>query len=247
MTFEAAAAAAFLAGFLGSSHCIGMCGAIVVLFEGGPGTTKVPGAWLRRLSYNVGRATFYALLGAVAAIGGAVLTKTVGVSQGLTVLRWLAGLLVIAIGLNLLFDWQFTRFLESAGSGLWRKLSRFGKKVLPATTVPRSLGAGFIWGALPCGLVYSAVALAATTADPVSGATIMFAFWLGTLPALLVIGESAQRLSRLKSNLTFRRIAGIIVILVGLAALIPMGQNSNKHNHHAAATETHLPEERPLC
>jgi sulfite exporter TauE/SafE len=91
--------------------------------------------------------------------------------------------------------------------------------------------------------VYSAVALAATTADPVSGATIMFAFWLGTLPALLVIGESAQR----KSNLTFRRIAGIIVILVGLAALIPMGQNSNKHNHHAAATETHLPEERPLC
>ncbi len=247
MTFEAAVIAAFVAGFLGSSHCIGMCGAIVVLFEGGPESSKASGAWLRRLSYNFGRATFYALLGAIAAVGGAVLTKTIGVSQGLTLLRWLAGLLVIAIGLNLLFNWQFTRFLESAGSGLWRKLSRFGKKVLPATTVPRALAAGFIWGALPCGLVYSAVALAATTANPISGAAIMFAFWLGTLPALLVIGESAQRLSRLKSNLTFRRIAGIIVILVGLAALLPMGQKSNKHNHHAAVTETYLPEERPLC
>ena len=247
MTFEAVVVAAFVAGFLGSSHCIGMCGAIVVLFEGGAGVNKLPGAWLRRLSYNLGRGGFYALLGAIAAIGGAILTKMTGVSQGLTLLRWLAGLLVVAIGLNLLFDWQVTRFLETAGSGLWQKLSRFGKKVLPATTVPRALGAGFIWGALPCGLVYSAVALAATTASPASGAIIMLAFWLGTLPALLVIGESAQRLSRLKSNRTFRRIAGIIVVLVGLAALIPMGQSSNNHNHHAAAAKTQLLEERTLC
>ncbi|MGI9200348.1 MAG: sulfite exporter TauE/SafE family protein [Woeseiaceae bacterium] len=244
MTFEAAVFAAFLAGFLGSSHCIGMCGAIVVLFEGGPESTKVPGAWLRRLSYNLGRATFYALLGAIAAIGGAVLTKTVGVSQGLTLLRWLAALLVIAIGLNLLFDWRVTRFLESAGSGLWRKLSRYGKSVLPATTVPRALGAGFIWGALPCGLVYSAVALAATTANPASGVGVMFAFWLGTLPVLLFIGESAQRLNRLKSNRAFRRIAGIIVILVGLAALIPMGQSSKNHKHQAAAIDVHVLEEK---
>lgn len=247
MTYEAAVVAAFVAGFLGSSHCIGMCGAIVVLFEGGPGAARMPGAWLRRLSYNLGRAAFYALLGGVAAIGGAVLTKAVGVSQGLTLLRWLAALLVIAIGLNLLFNWQVTRFLESAGSGLWRKLSRFGKNVLPATTVPRALAAGFIWGALPCGLVYSAVALAATSANPISGASIMFAFWLGTLPVLLLVGASAERLNRLKSNRTFRRVAGIIVILVGLAALLPIGQNSDKHDHHAAAIDIHLIKEPPLC
>lgn len=247
MTFEAALIAAFVAGFLGSSHCIGMCGAVVILFEGGAENSKLKGAWLRRLSYNIGRGSFYALLGAIAALGGAVLTKTVGVSLGLTVLRWLAGLLVIAIGLNLLLDWRVTRFLESAGSGLWRKLSKLGKNVLPATTVPRALGAGFIWGALPCGLVYSAVALAATTASPTSGAGIMFAFWLGTLPVLLVIGESAERLNRLKSNRTFRRVAGIIVVLVGLAALISMGQNSNNHNHHAAENDTQRLEERSLC
>lgn len=245
MTFEAAILAAFLAGFLGSSHCVGMCGAIVVLFEGGPVDSRLSGAWLRRFSYNLGRGSFYALLGAVAAVAGAILTKTVGVSQGLTLLRWMAGLLVVAIGLNLMFDWRVTRFLESAGSGLWRKLSGFSGKVLPATTVPRALGAGFIWGALPCGLVYSAVALAATTASPAAGASVMLAFWLGTLPVLLLIGESAQRLNRLKANRTFRRIAGIVVILVGLAALIPLGQSSHNHNHHAAASQ--LLEEYHQC
>ena len=246
MTFEAALIAAFVAGFLGSSHCVGMCGAVVVLFEGGA-ENQSRGAWLRRCSYNLGRGSFYALLGAVAAVGGAVLTKTAGLEQGLLVLRWLAGLLVIAIGLNLLFDWRITRFLESAGAGLWKRMSALATRVLPATTVPRALGAGFIWGALPCGLVYSAVALAATTADPIGGATVMFAFWLGTLPVLLLIGESAQRLNRLKSNRTFRRIAGIIVILVGLAALIPMGQNSNNHHHHAAILDMPITEETSLC
>lgn len=246
MTFEAALFAAFVAGFLGSSHCIGMCGAVVVLFEGGSHAPK-PGAWLRRCSYNLGRGSFYALLGVIAAVGGAVLTKTAGLEQGLMMLRWLASLLVIAIGLNLLFDWRITRFLETAGAGLWKKMSGLATRVLPATTVPRALGAGFIWGALPCGLVYSAVALAATTAQPLAGATVMFAFWLGTLPVLLLIGESAQRLSRLKSNRTLRRLAGIIVILVGLAALIPMGQSSDNHNHHAATMTAPLPEETSLC
>lgn len=247
MTYEAALLAAFLAGFLGSSHCIGMCGAIVVLFEGHETNSGLTGAWLRRFSYNLGRGFFYALLGTVAAIGGAVLTKTVGVSQGLTLLRWLSAVLVIAIGLNLLFDWKITRFLENAGSGLWRGMSGYARKVLPATTIPRALGAGFIWGALPCGLVYSAVALAATTAEAISGASIMFAFWIGTLPVLLLIGESAQRLNRLKSNRMFRRVAGIIVVLVGLAALLPMDSGSNGHQHHAAASASQLFEEPTLC
>ena len=244
MTFEAALLAAFLAGFLGSTHCVGMCGAIVVLFEGGRHDS--PGARLRRLSYNAGRGTFYIILGVLAGLTGALLTKAVGISTGLMLLRYLAAVLVIAIGLNLLFEWRITRFLESAGSGLWRSMSSYAGKVLPATTIPRALAAGFIWGALPCGLVYSAVAIAATAGNAIGGGSIMLAFWLGTLPMLLLVGESARQLDRLKSNRTFRRIAGIVVILVGLAALLPFGQSSNGHQHHAAvATSQLLETERP--
>ncbi len=238
MTQELAFVAALLAGFFGSTHCIGMCGAVVVLFEGGAAGNSKPGAWIRRLTYNIGRLCFYAVLGSIAGVGGAVLTKTVGISQGLMLLRILAAALVIAIGLNLIFDWRLTRFLENAGSGLWSKLSRLAKYVLPADTIGRALSAGFLWGALPCGLVYSAVAIAATTGTLAGGAVTMFAFWLGTLPAILAVGTSAHLLNRFRSHRTLRRVAGIVVISVGLMALIPFASTSKQHQHHSALRDT---------
>jgi sulfite exporter TauE/SafE len=50
----------------------------------------------------------------------------------------------------------------------------------------------------------------------------MLAFWLGTLPALMLAGASAERLGRWKSNQLFRRIAGVIVIVIGIFALMPV-------------------------
>ncbi len=227
-------ATAVLAGFFGSSHCLGMCGAIVVLFEGPATSLPVPGAWLRRFLYNLGRGLFYAVLGGIAGVGGAVLTKVAGIETGLMLLRFLAAILVIAIGLNLLFDWQLTRFLESAGAGLWQKVSRLAKHILPATTPMRALAGGFVWGALPCGLVYSAVAIAATSGSASHGAVIMLAFWSGTLPALLLAGTSAGLLGRLRRRKILRQAAGIIVILIGLAAMMPFGSHRGAHEHHAA-------------
>jgi sulfite exporter TauE/SafE len=211
--------AAFLAGFFGGTHCIGMCGAIVVLFEQQP--LADTGHWIRRFVYNGGRLGFYALLGAVAGAGGAVLTKFAGVNTGLLVLRLLAGLLVIAIGLNLLFNWAATRFLEQAGAVLWKRLSPLAKYVLPVSTLPRALAAGFLWGALPCGLVYSAVAMAATSGSVTAGMTVMLAFWLGTLPSLVLAGASVERLNRWKSNRVFRAFAGFVMLIIGLLALMP--------------------------
>jgi len=247
MTPDLAIVAALLAGFFGSTHCIGMCGAVVVLFEGRSPDGVKSGAWVRRLAYNVGRLCFYALLGSVAGAGGAILTKAVGISQGLMLLRVLAAALVIAIGLNLMFDWRLTRFLESAGTGLWSKLSRLAKYVLPANTPGRALSAGFLWGALPCGLVYSAVAIAATTGSLAGGAATMLAFWLGTLPAILLIGTSAQQLNHFKSHRTLRRVAGFVVILIGLAALIPFGSMSSEHQHHSANPLNPISEKTSLC
>jgi len=224
-----------------------MCGAIVVLFEG-PESDRIKAAvWPRRLMYNMGRGSFYALLGAVAGLTGALLTKTAGVEQGLWFMRLLAAALVIAIGLNLLFDWRLTRFLESAGAGLWQRMSRLARHVLPASTLPRAFGAGFIWGALPCGLVYSALAISATSGDALSGAAIMSAFWLGTLPTLLLVGTSAQYLTRWRRNKMLRRIAGILVILVGLTALMPFAASSNGHQHHAASASPIFVEIQKLC
>lgn len=247
MTIELALVTALLAGFFGSSHCLGMCGAIVVLFEGPDSVRNNATAWPRRLVYNVGRGGFYALLGVIAGLSGALLTNMTGVAQGLWFLRVLAAVLVIAIGLNLLFDWRLTRFLEAAGGGLWQRMSRLAKHVLPANTLPRAFAAGFIWGALPCGLVYSAVAISATSGDALSGAAIMLAFWLGTLPTLLLVGTSADFLNRVRRRKMLRRIAGILVILVGLAALLPFASSSNGHEHHAANRSPLPAETQSIC
>ena len=212
--------AAFLAGFFGSTHCLGMCGAIVVLFEQehSPGMNR----WLRRILYNLGRLSFYALLGVIAGAAGAVIVATAGARTALIILRLVAGLLVIAIGLNLAFNWNFTRFLESAGGAVWKRLSPLARYVLPVETPTRAIAAGFLWGALPCGLVYSAVAIAATSGGPVSGAALMLSFWLGTVPALVLAGASAEKLQRWKSRALFRRTAGAMVIVIGVLALAPI-------------------------
>ena len=214
--------AALLAGFFGSTHCIGMCGAIVILFEQ-QRTSGMP-RWLRRILYNCGRLGFYVLLGAIAGGASAVIIATAGARTTLLVLRLVAGALVIAIGLNLLFNWNFTRFIENAGARIWKRLAPLARHVLPVETPTRALCAGFLWGALPCGLVYSAVAMAATSGSIVNGSLIMLTFWAGTLPALLAAGATAARLQQWKSKLAFRRVAGCIMIVIGFLAMGPFRQ-----------------------
>jgi hypothetical protein len=209
--------AAFLAGLFGSSHCIAMCSAVVVLFEGQ--RAGVRGAWLHRVLYNAGRLGFYMLLGIIAGLGGSLITQTAGVDAGLAVLRVMAGLLVIALGLNLAFDWQTLAMLERTGAGLWKRLAPLTRHVLPVVTPGRAAAAGFLWGALPCGLVYSAVAIAATGGSAATGALVMFAFWLGTAPALLLAGASAAKLTLWRRRGAPRRAAGLILVVLGCFAL----------------------------
>ncbi len=241
MSITALMMAALVAGFFGSAHCIGMCGAIVVLFEGQQAGSGSRAAWAHRGLYNLGRLGFYVLLGAAGGAGGALLTTAAGVSAGLLLLRVLAGLLVIAIGLNLLVEWRFTDWLERAGALLWRRLAPLARHLLPITTPSRAFGAGLLWGALPCGLVYSAVALAAASGSATYGALVMLVFWLGTVPALLAAGVSAQRITQWKARRSFRRAAGLVMVLIGLLALMPVGkrllgkEHGGNHAAHAGA------------
>jgi len=227
-------AAALVAGLLGGGHCLGMCGPIVLLFES-PAATGAPGARLpKRLMYNLGRAGFYAVLGLAAGAAGIVLTRAAGLEDGLRLLRWLAALLVILLGLNLLTDWQPLRVLERMGSPLWRRLQPLTRHVLPMSTPLRALGAGFLWGALPCGLVYTGVAMAASSGGPVQGAAVMLSFWLGTLPTLLLAGASAEWLADWTRKPALRRMAGAVLVASGVAALSLPWLLAGPHAGHAS-------------
>ena len=139
MNLELLLPAALAAGFFGSTHCLGMCGPVVVMLEEG-----AHGNWLPRVLQNLGRLSCYALLGAAAAGAGRLVTAWPG--DGLVVLRVLASLLVVAMGLSLAFDRQPLRFLERAGASLWRYLAPLSRFVLPATSAPRAYAAGLLWG-----------------------------------------------------------------------------------------------------
>jgi len=221
-------AAAFITGFLGSAHCFGMCGGISGLFAVSASVTSLRAQFPKALMYNFGRILSYAILGSVVALLG---KTTVALIPTITApVRLASGILIILVGLQLAFGWRILAPLESAGAKLWNHIAPKAKGLVPVETATQALGLGLIWGWLPCGLVYSVLLLAATTAEPASGALVMVAFGLGTLPAMLATGMSASKLAQFMSG---KRLgAGLLIVVLGLATIaVPVMKLSGTQEH----------------
>ncbi len=214
---EAGLAAIFLIGLLGGVHCIGMCGGIV-----GALTLQTPRrsrAWSMHLAYSAGRIASYAAAGAIMGlIGGAGLIFNHILPVQL-LFYVLANLVLIGLGLYLAgLANQLVR-LESLGAWLWRRVQPYSARVLPADTMAKAFALGTLWGWLPCGLVYSILASALVSGGAASGAGVMLAFGLGTLPNLLLAGMAFKRLREITANRRLRLAAGALVAVFGFAGL----------------------------
>lgn len=202
-------AAILAGGLLGSAHCLGMCGG----FAAAIGSADVPLGPIfgRQILYTLGRITTYAFLGACAGFAGMYLSQYrssfVTLQQ---VFAWIAGLIMLYVGagtlgllpgrktgggLPLLLAPLFSHFLNGRGAFGW-------------------YSAGLATGFLPCGLVYSFLALAAAASDVARGACMMIAFGLGTAPAMIAIGCGANLLSR-TARLRVIRVAACLVLVMG--------------------------------
>ncbi len=213
----AAAGAAFVAGFFGSAHCIGMCGGIAGLFAVKLEILSLSRRLRLALLYNAGRLLGYAVLGFLAAGIGGTLAGLIPAVAG--PIRLLSGLVIILVGLRLAFDWRLLDVLERGGAVLWHRVAPSARGLLPVTSAWQALALGFLWGWLPCGLVYSALLIAATSGEALDGALVMTAFGLGTLPAMLLTGMGAAQLQALMARRWARRGAGLIVIFMGVVTL----------------------------
>lgn len=213
--------AVFMVGLLGGVHCLGMCGSIVGIF-----TTQVPPArarWPFHLAYSSGRIASYMLAGAlVGSLGqvGLLWRDQVPVQH---LLFGLSSLMLILLGCYLAGLWSVVRRLEQAGGVLWRQLHPWTTRLLPVTTLPRALALGALWGWLPCGLVYSVLVLALASGSASSGALLMAAFGLGTLPNLLAIGLFWDKLRHRVQARAVRLAAGLLVMLLGVYGLYKVG------------------------
>lgn len=223
---------AWMTGLLGGTHCIGMCGGIsAALSFALPAEMRTgPRLFGYQLAYNIGRLLTYALLGVVVGLVGAHLIVPL---TGMMWLRLLAGLFMVAMGLYLAGWWNGLARLERIGGGAWRFMEPLRKHLFPVNHPLKALLVGSAWGFLPCGLVYSAMALAVTRAQPPESALVMFAFGLGTLPTLLVTGTAAGQLRRLLQHPGTRQTAGLLVILFGLWTLVGVQIGHHQHDHAA--------------
>ncbi len=157
----------------------------------------------------------YAAAGALAGLAGALASK-MSLGTAVPVGRLIAGLFMIALGLYLASWWRALTVVEEAGFHLWKWIEPLGRRFLPARTPLRAFGLGLVWGWLPCGLVYSALALSMVSASPQQGALIMLGFGLGTLPMLFVMGGVAEHLLKLMRRPVMRQTVGACVVLFGV-------------------------------
>ena len=234
MPAELTLASAFLVGFFGSVHCAGMCGGIV-----GALTLGASDAGSRRrivflFLYNLGRLASYAVAGAVAGALGAGLLRALPLPQAQQLGAVLSGGFMIALGMYLAGWWRGLAGLERMGARLWSRIEPLGRRLLPIRTPSQALAAGLLWGWLPCGMVYAALAWTLTAPGAIDGALLMLFFGIGTLPMLLALGLTLGRLDRLVRRPNVRRLAGLLVIGFGLWLLLAPGRPEG-HDHAARA------------
>lgn len=206
---------ALILGLLGGGHCLGMCGGLM-----GALTLAIPAEQRSRrlqllLAYNLGRILSYAGAGQLLGLAGWALAG--GVAE--TLLRTLAALLLIAMGLYLAGWWSGLTRVEALGRGLWRHLQPLTRRFMPVNSLPRALILGALWGWLPCGLVYSTLLWASSQGNASHSALLMLTFGLGTWPVLLATGLAAERLTALLRQRGVRIAGGLLVMLFGLWTL----------------------------
>ena len=216
---------AVFTGLLGGVHCAGMCGGIVSALASGPRTSGT--AWLIPLWYNLGRIASYMVTGAIAGTVGSLGLMLDGLLPVQIALYAAANLVLIGLGLYLAGIRGPVSSLERLGSRFWSLVKPFTRRFLPANSPAKALALGMLWGWLPCGLVYTMLFTALLTGGTLSGATVMLAFGLGTLPNLLVAAALLHGPRSWLASRPARTLSGAIVLgfgVYGLAHAATLGQ-----------------------
>lgn len=210
-----------------------MCGGIASTISlrtsaGSPPQVPPPGGALaRNVVFNAGRIVSYTVAGAIVGILGSValvMNETMVVRQ---LLFAFANLMLIALGLYLAGLWHGVTALERGGALLWRRIQPLAVGMLRSPSLRDTFMLGALWGWIPCGLVYSMLAMALASAHATSGALIMFAFGLGTLPNLVAIGWAAGHAAKYFRIRAFRIGAGLVIAGFGAFGLWRLAKFAN--------------------
>jgi len=209
--------AALVIGLLGAGHCLGMCSGIasVITFSADSKQSKA-GTFISLILYNLGRVSSYSLAGAIFAGSSSALILFFGGKEALIYLRILAAILMLLLALYISRLWFGLLVLEKTGQVLWQYIKPIAQYFLPLKHPVLAFPLGFLWGWLPCGLVYSTLSWAASSGSFENGALIMLGFGIGTLPAMLTVGSLAQQLKFTLNHRYFRTGSGLLLAIFAM-------------------------------
>lgn len=204
--------AAFFVGLVGSLHCIGMCGPIVIALPV-PNTSNLS-FFTGRILYNLGRVVTYSFLGAVLGLLGSKIALT-GTQQVVSIV--LGVVIIIAVFLPQKYKNYF------AQHSLIQKLAHPLKSNIGVLFSKGSFSAmfliGILNGFLPCGLVYVALAGAIASGDAISGTTVMILFGLGTVPAMFVASVFGKFIN-IGIRTKIRKAVPVLAIILGVIFIL---------------------------
>ena len=173
---------AFFLGFMGSLHCAGVCGPLVLM---APVVGKTDASiFISRLLYHAGRVTMYGLIGALFGLLGQSL-----VFAGFQ--RWLS----ITVGFLMIIALVAGSSFKGKTGVIPIAMKSFFGKFLRKRSYSSILALGATNGLLPCGLVYMAATASIATGGIANSILYMFLFGLGTLPMLLTISIAGAKLN----------------------------------------------------
>jgi len=204
---------AIMIGLFGASHCLVMCGGVAAAV-GTSAAQSSGNRFIAILTFNLGRISSYTLAGLLVGLLGLWLQQQHDTLM--LILRTIAGVMLILMGLYIARWATWLTRIERLGQGVWRHLQPKAGKLLAKPDLLSRFALGTLWGWLPCGLIYSTLSWVAANGDPLLGAATMAAFGLGTLPALFASSLAAASLTRFLNHSATKQVAGLLLIGYGL-------------------------------
>lgn len=169
---------ALMMGLVGGPHCVAMCGAACA----GIGQAAGPRQNTALITFQIGRVLGYALLGGLAAASMQGLGWLTVQSAALRPVWSMVHVAALVLGLLLMGQGRQPIWLQAGARAVWNRTRSFGQRW--GRGAPLMLG--MLWALLPCGLLYSALLVAALAGDVASGAGVMALFALGTSVTMLL-------------------------------------------------------------
>ena len=197
--------------FASLSHCIGMCGGIVLAFSKNLKQSKLN--YIYHFAYHFGRTTTYTMLGIAIFLLSSIIRVT---NEAIIGINFFLGFFMIFLAFSLT-----NKIKYSLPSFKLKFVSNLTAKFIKSNTIIGSYILGLLNGLLPCGLVYFFLLAALNSTTLFESASVMFVFGIATIPALLAFGLIVNYITNMnKFRTTMNNITFVFMLLYGVFLIV---------------------------